>query len=231
MEGFTYVDIFATKGIEYLLVIGFLMVFIFFWKVLSTPAKAAYEYVTETIIPAISEWFHTPEDVYYHQGHSWAVPEGINIVTVGMDDFAQKLVGKPRTINLPSVGSQIEQGSSGWKLGFDSTSIDMVSPVNGEVIKINEEVIKNPDLVNQDPYGKGWLMMIKPKNLKADIKNLLTGRLATAWMEETVESLRARMGEDLGQVYQDGGVVVTGIAKALSPEKWDEVAKEYLLSS
>jgi glycine cleavage system H protein len=230
MEGFTYVDIFATKGIEYLLVIGFLMVFILFWKILSTPAKAAYEYVTETVIPAISEWFHLPEGMYYHQGHTWAVPEG-NTVKVGMDDFAQKLVGRPSTINLPQVGSRIEQGSHGWKLGFDSASIDMVAPVNGEVVKVNEEVIKNPDLINQDPYGKGWIMMIKPRNLKADLKNLLFGRLASAWMEETVDSLRERMGEDLGVVYQDGGVVVSGIAKALSPDKWDEVAKEYLLSS
>jgi glycine cleavage system H protein len=71
-----------------------------------------------------------------------------------MDDFAQKLVGKPNTINLPEVGSQIEQGSSGWKLGFGSTSIDMMSPVNGEVVKINEEVLKSPDLVNQDHTGR-----------------------------------------------------------------------------
>jgi glycine cleavage system H protein len=230
MEGFTYIDIFATKGIEYLLVIGFLMVFILFWRVLSTPAKAAYEYVTETLIPAISDWFHIPEGLYYHQGHSWAVPEG-NTVKIGIDDFAQKLVGKPRSINLPRVGSQIEQGNSGWKLDFGPTSIDMVSPVNGEVVKVNEEVIKNPDLINQDPYGKGWLIMVKPRNIKADIKNLLTGKLAAAWMEETVDSLRERMGEDLGVVYQDGGVVVSGIAKVLSPDKWDEVAKEYLLSS
>ena len=230
MEGFTYVDIFATKGTEYLLVIGFLMVFMFFWRFLSTPARAAYEYVTEKIIPAISEWFHLPEGLYYHQGHSWAVPEG-NMVKVGLDDFAQKLVGKPRAVVLPQVGSQIEQGNRGWKLGFDSTAIDMVSPVNGEVVKINEEVLKNPELVNEDPYGKGWLMMIKPRNVKADLTNLLTGRLAAAWMERTMDTLRERMGEDLGLVYQDGGIPVTGIAKALSPDKWDEVAREYLLSS
>ena len=230
MEGFTYVDIFATKGTEYLLVIGFLMVFMFFWRFLSTPARAAYEYVTEKIIPAISEWFHLPEGLYYHQGHSWAVPEG-NMVKVGLDDFAQKLVGKPRAVVLPQVGSQIEQGNRGWKLGFDSTAIDMVSPVNGEVVKINEEVLKNPELINEDPYGKGWLMMIKPRNVKADLTNLLTGRLAAAWMERTMDTLREKMGEDLGLVYQDGGIPVTGIAKALSPDKWDEVAREYLLSS
>lgn len=230
MEGFTYVDIFATKGIEYLLVIGFLLVFVFFWKALSTPSRAAYRYLTENVIPAISEWFQLPEGIYCHQGHSWAQPEG-NLVRVGMDDFAQKLAGKPEKINLPGVGSQVGQGSRAWRLTFGSTSIDMLSPLNGEVIAINDEVVKKPDLVNQDPYGKGWLMMIKPNNLEADVNNLLSGRFAKAWMGETVESLRDRMGGGLGQVYQDGGVLVDGIAKNLDREKWDEIVKEYFLVS
>jgi hypothetical protein len=73
--------------------------------------------------------------------------------------------------------------------------------------------------------------MIKPRNINADHKNLFTGRLTSAWMEETVDTLCERMGEDLGVLYQDGGVLITGIAKVLSAEKWDEIAKEYLLSS
>ena len=76
MEGFTYVDIFATKGIEYLLVISVLLLFIPFWRMVSRPAAAIYE-AAEGIIPAISSWFHLPEEkIYYHQGHSWAMPEG-----------------------------------------------------------------------------------------------------------------------------------------------------------
>lgn len=229
MEGFTYIDIFATKGIEYLLVIGFLLLFIIFYRFLSTPAKTAYVYLSETIIPAVSEWFQLPGKIYYHQGHSWAVPVG-EVVKVGIDDFAQKLVGRPTNILLPSPGSKVEQGEKGFSLIFDSTSIDILSPVNGEVVKVNEEVIKKPELINQDPYGKGWLLEIKPRNLKADLKNLLSGNLVTAWMEGIVESLRSKMGEDLGLVYQDGGVVVSGIARAISPKNWKEIAKEYLLT-
>jgi glycine cleavage system H protein len=89
MEGFTYVDIFATKGIEYLLVISVLVLFIPFWRMVSRPARAIYE-AAESVVPAISEWFHFPEEkVYYHQGHSWAMPESGNVVRVGIDDFAR----------------------------------------------------------------------------------------------------------------------------------------------
>ena len=152
MEGFSYVDIFATKHIEYLLVIGFLLLFIPFWRLLNRPAKAVFE-AAERIVPAISEWFRLPEEMYYHLGHSWAVPEGGNVVKVGVDDFAQKLVGKINTIQMPTLGSTIQQGDKGWTLKVDSKSIDMLSPVDGKVVAINEELIRSPENINKDPYN------------------------------------------------------------------------------
>lgn len=229
MEGFTYVDLFATKSIEYLLVIGFLLVLIPFWRFLRVPARTGLEAVRR-VMSSLAQWFFLPEGFYYHQGHSWVMPQGADLVKVGVDDFAQKLVGRSNSVNLPQIGSRIEQGEVGWKLGIDAKSIDMLSPVTGDVVAINKDIVKNPDLINQDPYGKGWLMMVKPHNKKATAKNLLTGRLATAWMEKTADALRERMGGELGVIYQDGGLPVTGIAKALNPDEWDKVAQEFLLT-
>lgn len=229
MEGFTYVDLFATKSIEYLLVIGFLLVLIPFWRFLRVPARTGLEAVRR-VMSSLAQWFFLPEGFYYHQGHSWVMSQGADLVKVGVDDFAQKLVGRSNSVNLPQIGSRIEQGEVGWKLGIDAKSIDMLSPVTGDVVAINKDIVKNPDLINQDPYGKGWLMMVKPHNKKATVKNLLTGRLATAWMEKTADALRERMGGELGVIYQDGGLPVTGIAKALNPDEWDKVAQEFLLT-
>jgi len=92
MEGFSYVDIFATKGIEYLLVIGFLGLLVFFWRFLVTPSKSALEFEFESAVPDVTEWFKIMDGLFYHKGHSWAMPEGDNIVKIGMDDFAQKLI-------------------------------------------------------------------------------------------------------------------------------------------
>lgn len=229
MEGFTYVDLFATKGVEYLLVIGFLLLIAPFWRFLRVPARTGIEAVRRAMA-SVAQWFSLPEELFYHQGHTWAMPQGAELVKVGVDDFAQRLVGKSNKVNLPRVGSRIEQGNVGWKLGIDSKTIDMLSPVTGNVVAVNKDIIKNPNLINEDPYGKGWLMMIKPDNKRATAKNLLTGKLATAWMEKTADELRERMGSEVGVVYQDGGIPITGIAKALSPDAWDKMAREFLLT-
>ena len=229
MEGFTYVDLFATKGIEYLLVIGFLLVLVPFWRFLRVPARAGME-VMRRAMASVAQWFSIPEGLYYHQGHSWIMPQGAELVKVGVDDFAQKLVGRSNKINLPKVGARIEQGDVGWKFGIDAKTIDMLSPVSGDVVAVNKDIVKNPNLVNQDPYGKGWLMMVKPDNQRAAVKNLLKGKLAKSWMEETADILREKMGSDLGVVYQDGGLPISGIAKALAPDEWDKMASEFLLT-
>ena len=229
MEGFTYVDLFATKGIEYLVVIGFLVVLLPFWRFLRAPARAGME-VVRRAMASVAQWFSIPEGLYYHQGHSWVIPHGAELVKVGVDDFAQRLVGSTNKISLPKVGSRIAQGDVGWKLGIDTKTIDMLSPVTGDVVAVNKDIVRNPTLINQDPYGKGWLMMVKPDNQRATVKNLLTGKLATAWMEKTADTLRERMGGELGVMYQDGGLPVSGIAKALSPDAWDKMAREFLLT-
>jgi glycine cleavage system H protein len=231
MEGFTYVDIFATKGIEYLLVISALLLFIPFWRMVSRPATALYE-AAEGIIPAIGGWFHLPEEkIYYHQGHSWAMPERDGLVKVGIDDFAQKLVGRIDTIQFPQVGSQVIQGEKGWSLLAGGKSIDMLSPVDGKVIAINENLLSSPGSVNKDPYGQSWLMKVQAPKISTNLKNLLSGGLALKWMEGVRENLLARMDYNLGAVSQDGGVPVDGIARNIDRERWDEIVKEFLLSS
>jgi glycine cleavage system H protein len=231
MEGFTYVNIFATKGVEYLLVISVLLLFIPFWRMVSSPAKAISQ-ATARNVPAVSEWFQLPEErVFYHQGHSWATPETGNVVRVGMDDFAQKLVGKIDAIKFPQVGSQVTQGEKGWSLVAGAKTIDMLSPVDGEIIAINESLLSSPEKIGQDPYGQSWLLKVQAPKISANLKNLLSGELARKWMEGVRESLLARMNYKLGAVSQDGGVLVDGIAKSLDRDRWDEIVKEFFLSN
>jgi len=227
MEGFSHVDIFATKGIEYLLVIGFLLFFVVFWRFLSRPARRVFE-AAEKFVPVVNEWFRLPEEVYYHLGHSWAVPEGPTVVKVGVDDFAQKLVGKIDAIRVPNLGSTINQGDKGWALEVDSKTIEMLSPVDGKVVAINEKLVGSPDNINKDPYNS-WLMKIESPRFSANKKQLLSGALAGKWMEEVREKLLSKMNYNLGLVYQDGGLLVDGMARNLDRDKWDEIAKEFFL--
>lgn len=237
MEGFRYVDIYATKGIEYLLVLAFLGSFVFFIRYYSFGGG---ESAIGRRVSEIVEWFRVPSRLYYHQGHTWLRPENDGLVSVGLDDFAQKFVGKVDSIDLPDIGSRLAQGEKGWSLRVNARPIPMLSPVDGEVVSVNEEAIASPDLLNQDPFEKGWLLKIRPVKLDSNKRNLLTGQLARQWTEDALERLRAEIGKSVGPVYQDGGMVgpvyqdggvpVSGIARALAGEKWEEMVKEYFLT-
>lgn len=229
MEGFTYVDIFATKGIEYILVIGFLLIFVLYWRFLTTPAKGLAEIpVREAFIPSLNEWFNIPENLYYHQGHTWAVPEDDKVIKIGIDDFASKLLGNLNSVKPMALGSKIGQGEPALIVIIDGKQIPVLSPLSGEVIAINDDAIRNPEILNKDPYKDGWLLKLKTDRAGSEVKNLLTGRVAKAWIDSTVERLREISGGDIGLVYQDGGFPVNGIAKTLSSDKWEEIAKEFL---
>jgi glycine cleavage system H lipoate-binding protein len=158
------------------------------------------------------------------------MPVSDEVVVIGVDDFTQKLLGTPDNIQLPKIGANIKQGEQGWKLQFNEKVIDVLSPINGEVVEVNSALLENPELANGDPYQKGWLLKVKPSKLTTDLKNLLSGALARAWIEDNVNKLSARMTGNLGIVLQDGGLPISGFAREISHEHWDDLAREFLLT-
>lgn len=222
-------DLFATKGIEYLIVIGYLVVLIGFFRLLTRPRPVG---VNVPLRPAgdVRGWSRIEDGFYFHQGHSWAKPESRDVVRVGMDAFAHRLLGRPGSIELPDVGSRLRQGERGWAVEVDSKSIPVLSPVEGQVMDINRAVLLEPAKASSDPYDRGWLMKIRVANPEANLKNLLTGQLARSWMEETLENLRAMNAGELGVVLPDGGIPIDGFVRVLAPDNWDQVARAFLLS-
>jgi len=229
MDGFSYVDIFATKGIEYLFVILFFILLVPFWMMLQQPSRTVAAVIGRQLAAA-GEWFRLQTGAFFHQGHTWAMPDDEGLIRVGVDDFAQKLVGTSDGLRLPAVGTLLTQGEQGWELMAGAKAVPMLSPVSGEVVAVNEAVLAAPSLLNRDPYEAGWLMKIRMRRGGGDLRNLLSGRVAVAWMEETVKDLRARLSGELGLALQDGGVPVSGFAREISGEDWDEIAAEYFLS-
>lgn len=226
MQPSGYVDLFATKGIEYLLVIAFLLALILFWRVLGRPATAAEPAATPNTGGA---WFRLADGLFYHQGHTWARPEADGVATVGLDDFAQRLLGSPSSLELPRPGGRVRQGGRDIGVRFGSRRVDILSPVAGRVVALNEAVLRAPGLVNDDPYGAGWLLKVAVPDMRSNLSNLLSGQLARDWLEHTTATLRRRMAPDHA-LLQDGGRPVTGMARELSDEGWEEIAREFLLT-
>ncbi|MCL4493764.1 MAG: glycine cleavage system protein GcvH [Firmicutes bacterium] len=132
------------------------------------------------------EGCNIPEDLYYWiEKHVWAKPEN-EVVLIGLSDVAQSLAGKIIVVNLKSAGKTLARGKSGGTLESGKWVGSIPTPVAGEVIEVNEAAKANPSLVNDDPYGKGWLLKIKPSNWEEDKNNLETG-------ESGVASYRAKL--------------------------------------
>lgn len=232
MEGFKYVDIFATKGIEYIVAVVFLIALVMFWRWLNKPSVATADAKGKTTQRvSLVEWFKLADGFSYHQGHSWLHREEDDMALIGLDDFAQKLIGKPTKINLPAVGSKVRQGEKSIQLQIDDKMVNVLSPIDGEIVAVNNEVLKNPEIINQDPYEKGWLMKVRSDNLNSNMKNLLSGNIARAWIEDTVDKLSAKISGQYGVVLQDGGTITNGFVKELAPEGWEKIAGEFFLTN
>ncbi len=117
------------------------------------------------------EGYEFPEGLYYEQNHFWARVEG-DLVVMGMSDYAQKMAGEIVYVGLPPEGKKLTQGKSFAKLESGKWLGKIFAVVSGELVEVNEELEENANLINEDPYGKGWMFKIKPDNMD-ELKNLM----------------------------------------------------------
>ncbi len=101
----------------------------------------------------------------YTQEHEWICPESGNKWKIGLTDYAQSRLGDMVYIDLLSPGNQVEQRQKIGEVESAKAVSEIFTPVSGQVLEINQAVIDEPGLVNQDPYGKGWLVKLELSNL------------------------------------------------------------------
>ncbi|SPL71288.1 glycine cleavage system protein GcvH [Acinetobacter stercoris] len=113
-----------------------------------------------------------PSDLKYAKTHEWVKVEG-DLVVTGISDHAQDALGDLVYVESPTVGTEITAGQPVGVVESVKTASDIHAPVSGIVVEANNDLSDDPDFVNEDPYGKGWIYKIKPHNI-ADIENLLS---------------------------------------------------------
>ena len=104
-----------------------------------------------------------PDDVRYTQEHEWAREEG-GLVTVGITNYATEQLGDVVFVELPEVGRKLEAGKGFGVVEAVKTVSDLFAPVSGEVIERNGALADNPAIVNQDPFGDGWILRLRPSD-------------------------------------------------------------------
>ncbi len=122
-----------------------------------------------------------PDDYYYTKDHEWIKVEGEQ-ATVGITDFAQKQLGDVVYVEMPEKGTPLEFHQSLGVIESVKAVSDVYSPISGEVVEFNSELDDSPELVNQDPHGRGWIIRIKIKD-EAELQKLMSAAEYETFLE------------------------------------------------
>jgi glycine cleavage system H protein len=123
----------------------------------------------------MTEGTNVPEDLKYSKDHEWVKVDG-DLVVVGITDYAQHALHEITFVELPEVGSSVEADSECGLVESMKASSDLFSPLSGEIVEVNSNLEDAPELVNEEPYGKGWMFKIKPSNLDSEMNALMDAK-------------------------------------------------------
>jgi len=121
----------------------------------------------------MGEEYKIPDGLYYTEEHEWARMLDDGTVAVGVTDYAQKQLHEIVYVELPEVGADVEQLSVIGAVESVKAVSDMTCPVGGSVVEVNDELLDSPELINDDPYGEGWIAKIEPSDLEGDKVRLM----------------------------------------------------------
>ncbi|RKZ20312.1 glycine cleavage system protein GcvH [bacterium] len=131
------------------------------------------------------EGYLIPDDLYFHKEHMWVKVDGDTAI-IGMDDFSQKLAGELSFIELPMEGDEVSKDEAVGSYETGKWMGKIFAPVSGEIVEVNEELEDDPSIVNQDPYGKGWMFKIKMSD-PSEVDSLMKGDSVIPWLKEEIE--------------------------------------------
>lgn len=123
-----------------------------------------------------------PEDLKYHKEHTWVKALGKK-ATIGITDYAQNALGDIVYIDLPDVDAAVEANSEIGEIESTKATSSIISPVSGRVIEVNEELSESPEIINEEPYGKGWIAVLEIED-KSELDDLMDASEYEKYVEE-----------------------------------------------
>lgn len=143
----------------------------------------------------VDKWtFRVPKGLFYNENDCWARVEG-DVARVGITDFLQNMATDIIFVKFNNVGTEIQQFDEVASFESVKSLLDLISPVSGTVERLNEKLNDSPEMVNKDPYGEGWFMVIRLKSFEEDRQNLLTAQDYYEVLKRKVETERKKLGK------------------------------------
>ena len=127
-----------------------------------------------------------PDDLLYNETHQWAKIED-GKVRVGITDYAQKALREVVYVELPEVGDEVSQGDEFGTIESVKAVSELYAPVSGKIVEVNSALEDSPELVNSDPYGEGWMIVIEASNLDEEKEGLLSAEDYAEIVEKEME--------------------------------------------
>lgn len=131
------------------------------------------------------EGYEILEGLYYSKDWMWVKIED-GKARIGVTDYAQKQMREIVFAELPSVGAQVRKGEPFGTLESVKAVSDLISPLTGKVVEVNGRASGSPEVINEDPYGEGWLIVIEPANLEEELKTLMSFEQAVEWYKSVI---------------------------------------------
>ncbi|MCG3115817.1 MAG: glycine cleavage system protein GcvH [Candidatus Manganitrophus sp. SA1] len=123
-----------------------------------------------------------PENLRYHKEHEWVRAEGKR-ATIGISHFAQEALGDIVYLEIPKTGVNVQYGNEITEIESTKTTSPLYAPVGGKVVAVNEKLKEKPELINQDPYGEGWVVVIEMNDPK-EVEKLMTAKEYDAFLQK-----------------------------------------------
>ena len=233
MSEFVYTDIFDTKGIEYIIVIVFLLLIIPFWIMLNRPLNLKVK-VSKAAGILSEQILRIPQGLFFSKNHTWTHLEKSGLARIGMDDLLLHLTGGVEIEYLRDQQEKVKKGEPMVRINQDGKNLVIASPISGEIDCVHTSLEQNPGAISEDPY-KSWLYKIKPDNWSEETRRYYLAGEATEWLKKELTRFKDFMAETLNQsqgqpavVLQEGGELMDHPLAEMNEEVWNDFQAKVL---
>ena len=235
MDGFTYHDIFQTKGIEYIIIIAFLLLLIPFWVIINK--KAAIVRQIRKVLGILNmDILKIRKGIFYSNNHTWTFLEKSGEAKVGLDDLLLHITGEVKLHYFKGNNEMVRKGEFLAEIEQHGKRLKVFSPVSGQVISPNELLLEEPGILNSDPYERGWIYKIKPSNWVEDTKSYYLADEAIRWSKKELDRFKDFMAASLGKVspepgmviLQEGGELSDNALSGMPGEIWQDFQQQFM---
>lgn len=167
-------------------------------------------------------------DRFYHEGHIWV--KRINgLMRLGIDDFTRQIIGLVDDMRLPPIGTTFESGDTLFEISGNEKTLLFYTPIEGDIVHINPDILDNPKLASMSPYERGWILTIEPLDILRVSKELLSGRSAKEWLKHEFNEFHDLVRKETETDLPLDKPIPKDFAKTVSKDIWKKIHKMFFI--